>query len=281
MPLLFPAAGGPGGLLSHPPRRGACAFLFGIAPPGQRRHLSGTHWTGLFSLSVGVGIMVTSAPTCPSRRNLAKRRLDLRAGHPGSRHGRPGHRPVVMIAQERRDWAWAAASPSSACPPCLPGCPAARFFGLAFFRPALPGRPHQRHQHPGERLVALSRRGIPPLPGQGSHRPVGAHGAAQRGLSLSRSAGGASTLPWFDFKKRDAPLRRGGEVHRQSDDPLETCASASLWAGCGVPKPPGRKSSARHGLRRIRPLGLRGALSRPSGHRGHPCTSPSGMGRGL
>ena len=30
-----------------------------------------------------------------------KRRLDLRAGHPGSRHGRPGHRPGTAEGRQR------------------------------------------------------------------------------------------------------------------------------------------------------------------------------------
>ena len=59
--------------------------------------------------------------------------------------------------------------------------PGGRFFGMAFFAllflAALTSAISIL-----ESLVAFLTRGIPPLPGQGGHRPVGAHGAAQRGL---------------------------------------------------------------------------------------------------
>ena len=156
--------------------------VYSVTRPAQRRHPGGRIGTGLFFPVRGHGhhgdLRLLRAQVGEPGQ---KRRLDLRAGHPGSRHGRPGHRPGGDDHPGRGGTGHGRRLRLHQ--PAHHVCRAARrpLFRHGLLRPALPGRPHQRHQHSGE-PGGLSHRGIPPLPGQGGHRPVGAHGAAQRGL---------------------------------------------------------------------------------------------------
>ncbi|EHO33650.1 hypothetical protein HMPREF0995_02116 [Lachnospiraceae bacterium 7_1_58FAA] len=259
-------------------------FLFGIDPA----RLSGDTLVGalgqaFFSLSVGMGIMVTYGSYVPKSENLAKSAgwicaLDTLVAVMAAL----AIVPVVMITQGEEGLGMGGGFAFISLPAMFAELPGGRFFGTAFFAllflAALTSAisileslvaflTEEFHLSRARAAIGLS---VPMA-------------LLSAGYSLSQSAGRGHQPALVRLQKRaaDAPHERGdGEVHRQSDDPS---GGAVLLPLCGLGV--GHQSRRAGDRRRARPpadaeaLGLRGALSRPSGHRGHPVLHPR-HGRG-
>ena len=107
------------------------------------------------------------------------------------------------------------------------------------------------------------------------------------GYSLSQSAGRGINLPWFDFKNGLQMLPMNAVMEKFTDNLMIPLGAGhplrgmlrSLWAGCGAPKPPGRKSPAGTASGGCRSPGPSRCAFWPLWSSWSSCTSPSAWAR--
>ena len=240
------------------PRPGAgegLRFLFGIDPA----RLSGDTLVGalgqaFFSLSVGMGIMVTYGSYVPKSENLAKSAgwicaLDTLVAVMAAL----AIVPVVMITQGEEGLGMGGGFAFISLPAMFAELPGGRFFGMAFFAllflAALTSAisileslvaflTEEFHLSRARAAIGLS---VPMA-------------LLSAGYSLSQSAGRGINLPWFDFKNGLQMLPMNAVMEKFTDNlmiPLGALCFCLFVGWVWGTKAAGQEIAGEHGLRRM------------------------------
>lgn len=136
------------------------AFMLTVNPEDFNRDtLVGALGQAFFSLSVGMGIMVTYGSYVPKKENLVKSAawicfLDTMVAILSAF----AIIPVVFVTLGAEGLGMGGGFAFMALPEVFAGFPGGVLFGLAFLHPSVSGRSHQCHQHSGKLLRFYHRR---------------------------------------------------------------------------------------------------------------------------
>lgn len=201
-----------------------------------------------------MGIMVTYGSYVPKSENLAKSAgwicaLDTLVAVMAAL----AIVPVVMITQGEEGLGMGGGFAFISLPAMFAELPGGRFFGTAFFAllflAALTSAISIL-----ESLVAFLTEEFHLSRGQGGHRPVGAHGAAQRGLLPLPVRRAGINLPWFDFKNGMQMLPMNAVMEKFTDNlmiPLGALCFCLFVGWVWGTKAAGQEIAGGHGLRRM------------------------------
>lgn len=230
-------------------------FLFGIDPA----RLSGDTLVGalgqaFFSLSVGMGIMVTYGSYVPKSENLAKSAgwicaLDTLVAVMAAL----AIVPVVMITQGEEGLGMGGGFAFISLPAMFAELPGGRFFGTAFFAllflAALTSAISIL-----ESLVAFLTEEFHLSRARAAIGLSAPMALLSAGYSLSQSAGRGINLPWFDFKNGMQMLPMNAVMEKFTDNlmiPLGALCFCLFVGWVWGTKAAGQEIAGGHGLRRM------------------------------